>query len=480
MTVVTATAPAGRALPKDTTVALVLVLGSIMVSLDMTVVNVALNGLSREFDTSLTAIGWTVTGYTLALAAVVPASAWAAGRFGAKRLYLAAIALFTAGSVLAGLAWDVPSLVLFRAVQGLGGGLVMPTGMTILVRAAGPDRLGRLMGTLGLAILVGPLAGPALGGRLLDAVSWRALFLINLPIGLAVLLIGGRILPADGPAERRPLDRGGLLLLPPGLVLLVYGVTTGGERGGFTAPGALVPLLAGAVLVAAFAVRRVPHPLIDVRLFRERGFAAAAATLALFSAGYFGTMLFAPLYLQLVRGESATVAGLVGIPAALASGTAMQVAGRVADKVPPGRLVPAAVATALAGYALFTVQLTADASYWGLWAAMLLMGAGGGATMMPAMTAAARAVPREQAAAASTAVNLLNTTMNAVGTAVASVVLTALLPVAGGLQGLHRLPPGARDAIAPDLAAAFRHSYVLALVLMALALVPALLLPRRT
>jgi EmrB/QacA subfamily drug resistance transporter len=471
-------------------VALVLVLGSIMITLDQTVVNVALNRLSADFAAPLGTVQWVATAYALALAAVIPSTAWAVGRFGARRLYLVAIAGFAAASVLAGLAWNIESLIAFRVVQGVGGGLVMPVGMTILLRAAGPDRLGRLMSTLGLAVLVGPLAGPVLGGWLIDAVSWRWMFFVNLPVAAAVVALAARIFPRDAAGTRTPLDVLGLLMLSPGLAALLYGVTTGGDRGDFGSARVLVPLAAGALLVAGFVLRAltVRHPLIDLRPFRDRTFAAATGTLALFATGYFGTMLLLPLYLQVVRGETATVAGLLGIPFALGSGTAMQVAGRIVDRVPPGRLVPVSIATALTGFALFTVQLSADAPYWGLCAAMVLMGAGGGATMMPAMTAATRGMSHGQAPAASTTVNLVNTASGAIGTALASVVLSTLMsglvpddPDGGGaLQAVHRLSPRAHDAIAGPLADAFQHTYAFALGLLALALVPALLLPRRT
>ncbi|MFB4299808.1 DHA2 family efflux MFS transporter permease subunit [Actinomadura sp. NTSP31] len=481
-------AAAGRT-ARPMAIVLVLVLGSIMIALDQTVVNVAVNRLSADFDAPLGTVQWVATGYSLALGAVIPSAAWAIGRFGARRLYLAAIAAFAAGSMLAGLAWNIESLIAFRVVQGLSGGLVMPVGMTILLRAAGPDRLGRLMSTLGLAILVGPLAGPVVGGWLIDEVSWRWMFFINLPIAVAVVALAARTFPRDTAGERRPLDVLGLLMLSPGLAALLYGVTAGGDRGGFGSAAVLVPLAGGALLVAGFAARAltVRNPLIDLRPFRDRTFAAATGTLALFASGYFGTMLLLPLYLQVVRGESATVAGLLGIPFALGSGTAMQVAGRIADRVPPGRLVPVSIAIALTGFTLFTVQLSADAPYWGLCAAMLLMGAGGGATMMPAMTAATRGMAREQAPAASTTVNLVNTASGAIGTALASVVLSALMsglvpgaPEGGALQAVHGLTPEAHDAIAGQLSDAFRHTYAFALGLLALALVPALFLPRRT
>ena len=155
--------------------------------LDTTVVNVALNTLSRDFSTDLATIQWIVTGYTLALATVIPVTGWAADRFGTKRLYMLSIGLFLAGSALSGAAWSAESLIAFRILQGLGGGMLMPAGMTILTRAAGPQRVGRVMAIIGVPMLLGPILGPILGGWLVDDVSWRWIFFINLPIGIAAL-----------------------------------------------------------------------------------------------------------------------------------------------------------------------------------------------------------------------------------------------------------------------------------------------------
>ncbi|WP_280194654.1 DHA2 family efflux MFS transporter permease subunit [Nocardia farcinica] len=463
------------------TVALVLMVGSIMATLDQTIVNVAVNRLSADFDVPLATVQWVTTGYALALGAVVPASAWAMGRFGAKRLYLTAVVAFALGSLLAGLAWNIGSLIAFRVAQGVGGGLLMPVGMTILVRAATPERLGRLMSTLGLAILVGPLAGPVLGGYLIDEVSWRWMFLVNVPVAALVLVLASRVFPADLPEPRRRLDVVGLLLMSPGLALVIYAVTAATERGGFASPAVLTPLLAGAGLVAAFVHRGLtaPEPLLDLPVLRNPVIGAAAALVGLFAAGYFGSMLLQPLYFQLARGETATMAGALGIPFALASGLTMQVAGRLIDRIPPGRYLPVSIGVGVAGFLLFRAQLDADASYWGLCAAMLLMGAGGGGTIMPALTTATRALAPEQQSSGTTTVNMVSTTAMAIGTALASVVLSTLLPLDGGLQALHRLDPAARAALAPALAETFHDAYLLAPVLMGLALVPALLLPRR-
>ncbi|RBO83020.1 DHA2 family efflux MFS transporter permease subunit [Nocardia puris] len=462
-------------------IALVLVAGLVMATLDQTVVNVAINRLSLDFDAALGTIQWAVTGYSLALGAIVPTSAWLVGRFGAKRLYLTSVAMFALGSVLVGSAWNVESLIAFRVIQGLSGGLLMPVGITILLRAAGPERLGRLMSTLGLAILVGPLLGPVIGGYFIDELSWRWMFFINLPLGALVLILAARVLPDDVREVPRALDVRGLLLMSPGLALLIYGVTAAGERGGFTEPAVLGPLVVGVALIVAFVRRalRVPEPLLDLKVLTHRTTGLSAVLLALFAAGYFGSMLLLPLYFQVVRGETALMAGALGVPFALASGATMQVAGRLIDRIPPGRYLPVSITVALTGFVLFVVQLDADAPYWALGATMLLMGAGGGGTMMPVITTATRALTRDQQAAGSTTVNMISTTAMAIGIAVSSVVLGWLLPVAGGLQEIHAMSAAEHAAVAPDLATAFRQTYLVAPALMALALIPAFLLPRR-
>src|SRR6188472_3337852 len=219
-----ATAPDQGLDRKLLAVAGVVVLGAVMSILDTTVVNVAINTLARDFKTSLSTIQWIVTGYTLALATVIPLTGWGADRFGTKRLYMISIGLFIAGSALSGLAWSAESLIGFRILQGLGGGMLMPLGMTILARAAGPGRLGRVMSIIGVPMLLGPILGPILGGWLVDDVSWRWIFFINLPIGIAALALAARVLPRDTPAPQHGFDALGLALLSPGLALFIYGL----------------------------------------------------------------------------------------------------------------------------------------------------------------------------------------------------------------------------------------------------------------
>src|ERR1700729_2147083 len=187
-------------------VAGVVVLGAVMSILDTTVVNVAIDHLAVVFHSSLTTIQWVITGYTLALCAVIPLSGWAADRFGTKRIYLWSLVLFTIGSVLSGLAWSDGSLIFFRVLQGMGGGMIMPAVMTIMTKKAGPQRMGRVMGILGVPMLLAPILGPILGGWLVDDASWRWIFFINVPIGIVAFILALIVLETDEPQPSHRFD----------------------------------------------------------------------------------------------------------------------------------------------------------------------------------------------------------------------------------------------------------------------------------
>src|SRR3954465_1408576 len=217
-------------------------LGAIMSILDVTVVNVAIPTLAKQFKTTLPTIQWVATGYTLALATVIPVTGWAADRFGTKRLYMISLALFACGSMLSGLAWSAESLIFFRILQGFGGGMIMRAGMTILTPAAGPDRVGGVVSIIGVPMLLGPIFGPILGGWLVDDFSWRWIFFINVPIAVVALIMSRRILPRGGPKPDARLDVLGLLLLSPSLAAIIYGLAQSGSSGGFGSAKVLVPV----------------------------------------------------------------------------------------------------------------------------------------------------------------------------------------------------------------------------------------------
>ncbi|HET7761305.1 MAG TPA: DHA2 family efflux MFS transporter permease subunit, partial [Phycicoccus sp.] len=273
----------------------VVVLGAIMSILDITVVNVALPTFQVEFGSPgdplpYSTVTWTVIAYTLALAFVIPMTGWAADRFGTKRLYMTALLLFTLGSALCAAATSIGMLIGFRTLQGLGGGMLMPLGMTIMTRAAGPARMGRLMAILGVPMLLGPIFGPILGGWLIDYYSWHWIFLINVPIGIIAVAYAAWALPADNPEPSESFDVIGMLLMSPGLALFLYGVSSIPGEGSIASPKVLVPGLVGLAMILAFVLYsfRPAHPLHDLRLFSNRRLTVATITMFLFAAAFFG------------------------------------------------------------------------------------------------------------------------------------------------------------------------------------------------
>ncbi len=321
----------------------VVVLGAIMSILDITVVSVALETFQREFDATAAEVAWTMTAYTLALASVIPLTGWAADRFGTKRLYLLAVALFTAGSVLCATATSLEMLVLYRVLQGLGGGMLMPLGMTILTRAAGPERVGRVMAVLGIPMLLGPIFGPIIGGALIDSVSWHWIFLINLPIGIAAIVYAWIVLPRDEVHPSETFDWVGMLLLSPGLALFLYGISSIPGHGTSSATHVWAPALLGLTLIIAFVpwalARRNIHPLVDLRLFKNKDMTVAVLAMMLFAIAFFGASLLFPLYFIQVRGEDALGAGLLLAPQGIGAMITMPIAGILADRIGPGKVV---------------------------------------------------------------------------------------------------------------------------------------------
>jgi EmrB/QacA subfamily drug resistance transporter len=463
------------------TLATVVVLGSIMTILDATITNVALPTLGREFHTSIATIQWVPTAYMLAFASVIPVTGWASERFGAKPLWIASLAAFMAGSLLAGLSWSVGALIAFRILQGLGGGMIMPLGQTILAQRAGPQRMGRVMSIVGLPLLLAPIAGPVIGGALIGAASWRWIFFVNLPVGAAALALAVKLLPSVPTRGRQRLDSLGLVLLSGGIATFIYGLAELGQRSSLMSPA--VALSAGVLLVALFALHalRAQAPLIDVRLFARRGFASASATNFVLGVALFGVALLLPLYFQIIRGRSPLETGLLLIPQGLGAACAISLAGSLTDKLGARRVVPVGVLLALAGTAGYT-QITARSSYVYLAAALFLIGAGLGATITPSMAAAYQDLQHAEIPRATAALNVIQRIAGALGSALLAVVLQRAIDAEvphfhGGIGQAYAAVRHDPLHIAPAIAHAFGTTFWVAFGLTAAALVPALLLP---
>jgi len=439
-------------------------LGSIMSILDTTIVNVALAVLGRDLHSSIAEIQWVVTGYMLALAAVIPISGWAAERFGAKRTYLLSLVLFTAGSMLCGLSTSTAELVAFRVVQGVGGGMILPLGQMMMAAAAGPKRMGRVMSVVAAPAMLAPILGPTLGGLILENVSWRWIFYVNVPIGVIAVAAAVRMLPDARTRAPRALDFRGLALMVTGIPLLTYGLAEIGSSGSLTTLGVVLPCAAGLALIAFFALHALNArtPLLNLRLHRRPTFSTASATMFLLGAALFGSMILMPLYWQEIRHESLIDTGLLVGPQGLGAALAMPIAGRYADRIGGGPL-------ALFGVLLTTVAtvpfglIGAHTSVAWLCTAMLVRGAGIGLAFMPTMTAAFAALDRSELADATPQLNVLQRVGGSLGTALLAVVLQR------ALNGAHTLT---------GEAAAYGRAFWAAAALTALAVVPALLLLR--
>ncbi|MEU6146079.1 DHA2 family efflux MFS transporter permease subunit [Streptomyces sp. NPDC047081] len=399
----------------------ILVLGALAPLLDSTIVSIAIHTLGHDLGASTATVQWVSTAYLLALAMVVPVSGWAAERFGARRVWLGALTLFLAGSLLCALARDIESLIAFRVVQGVGGGLMLPVLQTLVIRAAGRERLGRLMGVVSIPAVVGPILGPVLGGLIVAHLSWHWIFYVNLPLCLLAIVLALRGVPRDEGTRAARLDLTGLALVSPGLAALIYGLAQVGDQGGFGHARVLVPMTVGAVLVAAFVVRalRVPQPLVDLRLFRVRSFGVASALTFTGGLTLFGGMFLLPLYYQQVRHEGVIDAGLLLVPQGVGALLA-RTTGSLSDRVGPR---PVAV-TGLLLTALGTLPFAAGADNGYLLAAALLVrGFGMSAANLALLVGAFRDLAPADVPHASSATRILQQLGGSFGTAVLAVLL---------------------------------------------------------
>lgn len=449
---------ASEAILRRTMVAVVF--GALMSMVDTTIVNIAIRSLAIRLHAGLSSVQWVVTGYLLALAAALPLAAWLCNRFGARRVYVWSIAVFTLASAACGLSASLGELVAFRVVQGVAGALTMPAGTMIIVPLAGRERMARVMGTFTIPIVMAPVFGPVLGGLLLEHAGWQWIFLVNLPFGLAAVPLALWLLPRDRVTPAPRPDFLGLLLVSGGSAAVTYGLAEAGSGVIRLAP----PIAIGAVLLAMFVVRsaRIPQPLLDVRLYRSPAYAASSLMNFALGAVVFGGMILMPLYYQEVRHLDPVVTGLLVAPTGIGVAITSRLAARLTDRFGSGRTALLGALVAAAGTIPF-VAIGPATSYAWLIAASLVRGAGIGLCMIPAMAAVYRAIPAAKVSDGTTQVNVLNRLGGSTGTAVFTVVLQQA--VAGG-------------ATAAAGAAAFGGAFRWALGAALLAAAPALLLAR--
>jgi EmrB/QacA subfamily drug resistance transporter len=366
----------GRLSP-ELTVGAVFVATMFMSIMDVTVVNVAIPTIARQLHVGNSSVQWTVTGYLLSLAVWIPASAWLGDRFGTRRVLLIAIGVFTLGSATCALAQSMTELTAARVLQGVGGGMLQPVGMTMLFRAFPPERRARASQILLVPTAVAPAVGPIVGGLLVQNASWRWVFLINVPVGLAALVFGVLFLE---PQEEHPagrLDLWGVVLGGPGLALVLYGVTQGPVDGWTSAPVIGTAVGGVAVLAALVLVElRAPEPMLDFGLLRNRLFLDCTVTGVLGFGAFLGTLFVVPLYLQESRHFSALTSGLTTFPEALGVLASTQIAGRLYPRIGPRRMQMAGLVWDAGVLVAASVVFGAGTSLWIVRLVMFGMGTG--------------------------------------------------------------------------------------------------------
>ncbi|SFW51826.1 DHA2 family efflux MFS transporter permease subunit [Amycolatopsis australiensis] len=430
----------------------VLIMGAVLSILDATIVTVGIDSIARDLGSPLPTVQWVASAYLLAASAAIPLSGWLTDRFGGRAVWLAAVAIFTAGTLLCGFAWSAPALIVFRVLHGLGGGLMQPVGQAVFAQEAGPA-LGRMIGVITLPATVAPVLGPMLGGALVADFGWRWMFFGIVPLGVATFVSARRLLPASPPeGNRTPLDVRGILLLSPGLAAFVYGL----------AEGVAVVGITGAVLLVAYGVHasRTPSAVLDLKLFRAKAFTVASASTFLLGASLYSSMLLLPLYYQQVEQASALTAGLLLAPQALGSAAVMLAGGRLLARFGPRRMMLAGIVLSLLGTVAFT-QLGSAPGGVLLTLSLLVRGAGLGAATTPGMTTLYGSLERSRIPRAASAFNVINRIGGSLGTALLAAILHSALT----------------SSAAP---AAFGVAFTWALALSALTLIPAAFFPTRS
>jgi len=403
-------------------VTLVVIFGAFMSILDQTIVNIAIPRLQNAFGADLNSVQWVLTAYILTQGVVTPTTAFFADRLGTKRFYILALAVFTAGSALCGLAWSLPVLIIFRVLQGVGGAALFPLAITLLYREFPPQQRGLASGLLGIAALLAPAIGPTLGGYFVTYVNWQLIFFVNVPIGIVGMLLAVILLREVQAETRAQFDVPGFVLAATGLAAVLYALSDASTDG--WGSGKVLGFLLGGLIILGFFVffeldlaRREKQPLLDLRLFANGPFLSSNITNVLITFAFFGGIFLFPIYLQNLRGLNAFSAGLLLLPQAFASLITALIGGRVVDRfgvrvvVIPG-LVLLAFATWQLNY------LTLSTPYGWLQLLFVIRGLGLGVVIQPLSVAALSDIHPRQFAQASTLYTVLRFVSTSLGIAV--------------------------------------------------------------
>lgn len=439
-------------------VSVVYVAAMFMSIMDGTIVNVALPSIGRQLGVPGSSLDAVVVAYLVSLAVVIPASGWLGDRWGTKRIFLLALALFSSASALCGLAENLTLLVLFRFLQGTAAGALTPVGAAMLYRTFPPAERVRLSSILIIPTVLAPASGPVIGGFLVDVSSWRWVFYVNVPIGIAACLFGLLFLQEHRESAAGRFDLPGFLLAGVGLALALYSLSEG-PGSGWGAPAVLFSALGGVLLLGTFVAveLRRREPMIDLRLLRDRLFLVTNLVSLLASASFLGLLFVAPLFLQDGRGASALTSGLTTFPEALGVVLSTQIVARLYPRVGPRRLMAGGLTGVATMMTLLGLLMGLNTDLWLMRGLLFLTGAGMAYLFLPVQAAAFATISSADTGRASALFNAQRQLGAALGVAVLAAVLSAVGPTQISATG----------NITPNLAA--YHAAFLAAAMLALA-----------
>ncbi|OMF46956.1 MFS transporter [Paenibacillus rhizosphaerae] len=443
-------------------VAWILVLGAIMPLLDSTMVNIAIQDLSVDFNVGLDFIQWAITGFALAMAISVPLVGWMVQRFNGKWLMIGANILFLAASIALGFSGSIYGLIIFRIFQGVGAGFIMTLLTTLVVEFAGRERMGRIMSTVATPMVLGPILGPVIGAVIVEFLSWRYIFFVNIPVGLLAITLMIMKLPNFTPVNRKAkFDFIGIALLGAASASLIYGIAASNNR---TTIGFVVAGAAMLSIYMIYAAIKKEQTILPLHLFKSKNFSAAMVGLFLAGIATNGPMLLLPLFFQNVKGFSVLSAGLILIPQGIGTLVARPLIGRLTDKLGARIVVLVCLALAIVGTIPF-VFFNEESSLIVMSVVLFVRGIGISGATIPMMTDSYTGMVKQEIAQASVGTRLVQNIGAAFGSAVLATVVS--LSLAGNTPTV------------PIMTTAYHDGFLLALVLSLVMLVPALFLTNK-
>ncbi|OHD14342.1 MAG: MFS transporter [Spirochaetes bacterium GWC1_27_15] len=406
---------------------IVVIIGTFMAILDSSIVNIAIPKMMAVFQASVDDARWIITAYTLTLGAVIPITGYLSDRFGTKNVYIFALASFTIGSLLCGFAWSNTSMIIFRILQGLGGGMIMPVSMSIIFQIVPKEKRGLALGFWGIAAMAAPTIGPTLSGYIIQYLDWRLIFTINIPIGVIAVILTIVLLKDFPKKDIKQFDIIGFISSTVGIIFCLY-ILGEGTSIDWSDIKIVCMLIIGVFSLVIFVVNELlhPEPLLDLRILKNFSFSLSIIITTVLNMAMFGVIFIMPLFLQNLRGLTPMQAGIVMFPSAIATGLLMPIGGKLFDKIGAKPLViPCVIILVITTYLLS--KLTIDTSISTIVFLLVLRGISLGLTSMPSSVAGMNSIPQNLVARASALSNTVRQLSS-------SLSITILISVMQGVQ----------------------------------------------